>query len=68
MMYSEQLKYIRLVKNITSLMIKTQLFFLFIGAYTYSYSLPIWVMFFFQNLLTFLKNYRIANIGCFNLP
>ena len=43
-------------------------FFLFIGAYTYSYSLPIWVMFFFQNLLTFLKNYRIANIGCFNFP
>ena len=55
-MHSEQLKYIRLVKNITSLMIKSQLF-LFIGAYTYSYSLPIGLCFssrfidFFEELL-----------------
>ena len=34
-MYSEQLKYIRLVKNITSLMIKTQLFFVYWSLYLF---------------------------------
>ena len=67
-MYSEQLKYIRLVKNITSLMIKTQLFFCLLEPILIPILYLYGLCFFFQNLLTFLKNYRIANIGCFNFP
>ena len=66
-MHSEQLKYIKLVKNITSLMIKTQLF-LFIGAYTYSYSLPMWVMFFFKIHWLFWRTIEVLILVVLNFP
>ena len=56
-MYSEQLKYMRLVKNITSLMIKTfcSLMIKFLSLYLLIFYL--YGLCFFQVLLTFLKKY-----------
>ena len=54
MMYSEQLKYIRLVKNITSLMIKTWLSFCFFEPILIPID-SLYGLCFFQDLLTFFE-------------